>query len=210
MKRILACLLLVCSIQVVQAQIEKGKVLLGGQFAYTSSHTKNVNIVPPDYMTSSGAYHIIAGMAVKQNGALGVDFSYLPVHFGNYFANGALTNDRKLRNYRASIFYKQYQKLAGKFYVFGQGNIGYTRLHQFDETLSGNKLDLYDETGGFIAITPGISYNLFKKFQVELRTANLLFFSFNHTSNKQNRFSVSTGLQDINLGDLRIGFSFIL
>ena len=195
------------------AQIKKGSVLLGGQLSFTDSKTA-FNTPQPDQKYNSGSYNISAGTALKQNSVLGLYTGYSHYRFnnGNNFYN-KISEDR----YNFGVFFRQYKKLAKDFYFFGELGTGYIGSNRTESTISPNVTTKYAQSGANIYLTPGISYRIYKKLQVELLVPQIAGVSFSvlktttqSNSSRENLFSFNTNLNSSLLSNLGLGFRFVL
>ncbi|MBE7171012.1 MAG: hypothetical protein INR73_10500 [Williamsia sp.] len=212
MIRILSLFLLLCASIVANAQIKKGAVLLGGQLTYNRYSSLNAAVPNNNDVSKSGSFSISAGKAVKENAAFGLIASYAPSrsNFPYTTGTGSSIADKKVKQYSAGVFYRRYKQLFKDLYIFGEGTLSYTGMHQSELFASNGFKSIYTEHGGQLYFTPGISYNLFKKLQAELLIPSLLSISYTRSNNDQQRFTASTGLQNTNLGYLGVGFHVIL
>lgn len=158
----------------VLAQIKKGATLLGGNIGYFkqseqpgNTNRKNSNsnfIITPSY-----------GKAIKQNLILGFDVLYQST------INDNDSLKYKISSYGAGIFLRKYAYLGSNFYLFGEstfgGNINSRKLKNSNSVIK-------EDGNGFgiqLAFTPGISYALNKRLQLETKFYNFLYAAYTHT-----------------------------
>jgi hypothetical protein len=212
------------------AQITKGKFLVGGQISVASNKVSSVSqtfpspIPIPSTQTNSNKAAIIGisiGKAIKENKVIGFSFT-------TYSSNDKLTSvgfdttSRKANQYEVGFFYRQYKKLAKDFNfyvqldaagVFRKEKITYTNLSPYNLTAKQN--------GGKLFFSPGISYAILKKLQLEINMPSLVSLAFlnsKQTSENPNvrtetsdQFLLNTSLSNnTGLGALGIGFRLIL
>lgn len=207
------CILSLTSI----AQIKKNSILLGGDFSYSTNNSQYLNNKSE---VSYGYLGIAIGKAFKQNSVIGISASASPTLHSNYI-NGNDTFQIKNNNYSAGLFYRVYKQLGKDFYLFGNADASYRISNEKSEHQSPNKDYERKRKGATIGVSPGLSYQLFKKLQVELTLPSLINISYFNskyeddqlpgTINKEKNFSISSNFFGTSiLGDLGIGFRFIL
>jgi hypothetical protein len=214
------------------AQITKGKILLGGQISAASN---KVSIVSqsfpspfpnplPSTQTNSNKATIVGisiGKAIKENRVVGFNFT-------TYSSNdkrtsvGFDTTSRKANQHEVGVFYRQYKKLAKdlNFFVqldaagvFGKEKITYTNISPYNLTAKQN--------GGKLFFSPGISYAILKKLQLEITMPSLVSVAFLHSKQTSENPNVRTETSDqflfntslgnnTGLGALGVGFRLIL
>lgn len=198
-------------------QIKKGSVLLGGQLSWNSYKLER-NTPQSDYKRNYGNFSVSAGKTIKDNSVLGLYAGYGTGKEENY-NNGFTYFNSRSSNYNAGLFYRRYVKLARDFYFFGEAAGGYSGDDRTDiELLSGNKTKT-NRSGGELFITPGISYRVYRKLQIELqipRIANLQYTSSKTTaptaaaSYKEKAINFNTSLSTSLLSSVGVGFRFVL
>lgn len=210
-KIILSFVILFFTVVTANAQIPEGKYLLGGSAGY--SHSKNQQSTGSNYESLST--NIQFGKIIKENTAAGIILSY-----GNY--NSSSINKTNL--YSAGIFYRKYKSLAKDLYFFGEldGQYNYSRNTNGHFEI-GYDAQRSTSNGGSISFTPGISYSVCKRMQMELSMTNLASISYastktqyasNSTSSistvKGNNFSANVNLTGNFLNNFGMGFKFLL
>lgn len=201
------------------AQMNKGTVLLGGQIGggsgkRTFSGTPSVSAIKSNF----GNFNISAGTAIKENKFIGIYGGYSSAKYG--YDPAAPFFNTKNHTVSAGIFYRQYKNLAKKFYVFGEANLGYfggtqkTTLNSIPSGINTQKIN-----GAELGFTPGASYQICKKLQVELTLPSLLNFNYQTAketstvstqSSKLNTFNANVNTQSGLLDNIAIGFKFTL
>ncbi len=212
------------------AQITKGKILVGGQISVASNKASIVSqpftspTPIPSNQTNSNKATIIGisiGKAIKENKVVGFNLT-------TYSSNDKQTNvsfdttSRKTNQYEVGVFYRQYKKLAKDFNfyvqldataVFGKEKITYTAISPYNLNAKQN--------GGKLFFSPGISYAILKKLQLEISMPNLVGLAFLHSAQTSenpstrtttsDQFSFNTSLSNnVGLGALGVGFRLIL
>ena len=209
-KILLSFAIFFCAAITTNAQINEGRYLLGGSASYNSSNGQPYS--NPGY--SSLNTNIQFGKVVKDNTVAGVILSY------GYTNNGS-TN--KSNQFNAGVFYRKYKTLAKNFYFFGEGDVLYSHStfnQQFDIGNNGYK---GISNGGIASFTPGISYSVCKRMQMELLMPNLISVSYTgvKTENsiagtnsifttKGHAFSANANFNSNLLTNFGIGFKFFL
>ncbi len=199
------------------AQINKNSILLGGDFSYSRNNSQVLN---NESKNSYGYLGIAIGKAFKQNSVIGISASASPTLQSNYIY-GNDTFQMKNNYYSAGIFYREYKQLAKDFYLFGNADASYRISNEKRDHQSPNKDYERKRKGATIGVSPGLSYQLFKKLQVELTLPSLINISYFNskyeddqlpgTITKENNFSISSNLFGNSiLGNLGLGFRFIL
>jgi hypothetical protein len=197
------------------AQIQKGRVLLGGQLSFGNSINKFANPGQQDQKSSSGNFRISGGKAVKENTVIGIDAGY---SFSNYddIYNGGTYSTSKNNGFTAGIFYRQYRKLVGAFFFLGEAEAGYLGSKEVTTFTSANPKVTRKVAGGQILLTPGISYAVNKRLRAEISLPGIVQADYrvtkftNASPAKQNSFSINTNLDQSVFNALAIGFRFVL
>lgn len=197
------------------AQIKKGSTLLGGQFFYNNSNV-DWNTAQPDQTNKFGNFGISAGRALKENSVLGLYVSYGHARARNNY-NGAVFTNSTADLYNAGVFFKKYKKLAKNFYFFGELGTGYVGRNQSQADVSGANEVKIKSSGGELYLTPGFSYSVLKKLQIEILIPGIAEIQYSVTkttslnnNSKENDFHISSNLNSSLLNSVGIGFRFIL
>lgn len=189
------------------AQISEGRYLLGGSFSYINSELSNSNSI-----TSN----IQFGKVIKENTVAGVIGSVYATkaHNGN--------SDLTVYNYSAGIFYRKYKPLGKNFYFFDEIDAVYQHSRGYNYFNSGSQTLLAKSNGVMLSYTPGISYSVKKRMQIELTMPNLASVSFTKyktvdsqlpqgvSPQKADVFSANINLNSNFLNNFGIGFKFFL
>jgi hypothetical protein len=208
-KILLTFFILVCCVNVLKAQIQSGKILVGGSVSYSTSTD------PEQHYFSA---NVQVGKVLKGNSVVGIIGSYSSNN-NNYTASF----QNKTRSAGAGVFYRKYKELGHKFYVFGELNTGYS--------LTKNNMEYYNSASQYLYsksdlismyFIPGISYTFCKKMQIELSMPNIAYISYSHSSTladylpasvspqKKNYFNANANLNTNLLNNFGIGFKFFL
>lgn len=202
---------------VAEGQIKKKSILLGGELFYSNDMNQVDKL---NQRSSGGTISISAGKAFKENKVAGFNFSYLPVRQTN-FLYGADTTNLTYNRFDIGVFYRQYKKLAKDLYFFSQVDGAFITADQTEKyRIAAGNVNAR-QRGGYIALTPGISYQVFKKMQLEITLPNMLGVQYLVTKtdshipqvkdSKQERFLFYSNFSNnTGLGFLGVGFRFIL
>ena len=199
------------------AQIKKNSILLGGDISYSRNKGEGLN---HESKVNSGFLGISIGKAFRQNSVIGIRLSTSHNLQSNYVTG----NDsiKFINNqYGAGLFYREYKQLGKDLYLFGNTEVAYRMSNDKTDYQSGNKDQERKSKGATIGLTPGLSYQLFKKLQIELTIPSLISISyftskyedqrFPGTVSKEKSFALSSNLfGNSTLGNLGLGFRFLL
>lgn len=187
--------------------------MLGGYVSFGSSDN-NSNIQNNKY----GGLNISIGKACKENTIYAVNL-YCGVNSNDYPINGTIagTGNSKNSNFSIGGFIRQYHTLLKDFYFFTDagGNIPFYNQTTTNTYPSSTDITTTKQIGIQLYLTPGISYNLFKKLQLELSLPNFLSASYLHKSfdgqpYSENSVSFYSGIGGLASGNLNIGLHLIL
>ena len=195
-----------------KAQVNKGAFLIGGDLGISSEKR---NSSDPQNDADSKAIIVLPalGKAIKQNLIIGVYGLY---SFSEY--NHSINeNDYELQKIGAGLFGRKYKRIGKTdFAVFFQGKTGV----EFEERITGigtlNKENL--NTFRIVTdITPGISYGISKKLQLEMGLSSLLYFYYYHGKGTRGTLGSETYTTDgfylfanlENVGQFFLGFRLL-
>ena len=200
------------------AQIKKDAVLLGGQVSVYSSKPSG-NSASPKTNNNNIFLNLSVGKAIKENTVIGLYGGYGQGKNENIYSISA-SNISTSTTTSAGIFYRKYKSLGKNFYFFGELNAGYRGYKQeYENRVIGAITTSADtENGVELGLTPGISYRLFKKLQLEvlmpsfagLRYATTKNSGSNITTTKGSLFQLSSNLNSGLLNNMALGFKFVL
>lgn len=220
MTRILLTVFVIFSCSfIANAQFSKGSILLGGQLAFGSVKINNPVYISQEQKYSSGIFSVSIGKAIKGNAVFGINLSYSPFSYNYYYTNNGIgPADYSNDNYSIAVFYRFYKNLGKDFYLFGEAGGSYIGSTSSAKDKSGNKLLTGSGSGGNLYFMPGISYQMSKKFLLELTIPSLFLAS--HSTQKStvtgqqastsDQFNISTSLSSNPLTSLGIGFRLVL
>ena len=199
----------------INAQIRKGSILLGGQISsYNSTIDYSTN--QKSQKNNSSTFNVSVGKAFKENSVVGLTLAFNLSNFSYSFNNYIKT---KQRFYSLGVYDRQYKKLAKDLYFFTELGAAYVFSTQMDTDTLGTKLSTGKGSGGQLNLTPGISYKICKKINMEITIPNIIYAQYSVTKNEtislpqnsvEKRFSISTNLTSSFVNNLGIGFRLIL
>ena len=198
---------------VLNAQIKKGSIFLGGDISGSTHKTKRDGVV-----TNSQDGVVISpvfGKAIKENLILGVNAG-----IGFYENNSAASSSQKNNFYEAGIFLRKYKPIGKSgFSIFLQGglDVNYNSNEYILPPSDFSKTKRY--TIGINAY-PGISYTVNKRLQLETGFNNLLHLGYFTerrefggtfpSTDKSSGINISTSLSLDNLAALQLGFRLLI
>lgn len=195
------------------AQFSNTSFLLGGQAAYSSVSTDNINYPS---VNKSGNFNLQFGKTVNESTVVGITLLY----GGNSSQTGDTTygSINKNRNYGFGIFGRKYKQLAKNLYFFGEAGVNYVYGRQTITPMNPDNEVVLTSASVQVAVMPGIAYNICKNLQIELLIPNVLNLNYkeettkypNPAEIKNTYFNVSSSLQSNPLENLGVGFKFLL
>jgi hypothetical protein len=167
--KILLCFaIFFCAAITTNGQINEGRYLLGGSASFNSVAAQQYSNSKYEALNTN----IQLGKVVKDNTVAGLILSY------GYFNNDP-TN--KSEQFSAGVFYRKYKTLANNFFFFGEGDAVYshstTTQGIFQTGSNGTK---NWSNGAALFFTPGLSYSVCKRMQMELLIPNIFSLSYSH------------------------------
>lgn len=210
-KILLSFVILFCAAITTNAQINEGRYLLGGSFSFSNAKNPQGTGVQNQALFTN----IQLGKVIKENTVAGVILSY------GYSKNISLN---KLDQYGAGVFYRKYKPISKSFYLFGEADALYNYAKSTDGNFQiGSNGTRYTSNTGSLSFTPGISYSVCKRVQMELLMQNLVSLSYGTTKNettsmgtstisssKSNNFSANLNVNSNLWNNFGIGFKFLL
>jgi hypothetical protein len=170
MIRILLVLLLALMSSSTGAQIKKHTILLGaGGYFYNDKNT----IEGYDYKYVGGDYSVSVGTAFKENSVAGVNIHYRPIRQKDYL-RGRDTINVNYDWVEVGGFLREYRKIAKDFYFFCQADAGVVVAKYMEANSYATDNVNFSQWGASISLTPGISYQAFRKMQIEIMIPNAL------------------------------------
>ena len=179
MKKLLTALVCIIMVQLVQAQVQKGSLFLGGSLSGGSNSYESATI---SNKNSNWSFSPQIGKAIDLNKIIGVQI-FVGGNTEESSTGGTTLNKNVSTAYGLGVFYRQYFPLAAKWALFG--NAGVDGRYGTGATKA-NGIKTSENNGWALvaAITPGISYKAGKCIWLEAALNNLL--GINYSSNKLN------------------------
>ncbi|GAA4320383.1 hypothetical protein [Flaviaesturariibacter amylovorans] len=212
MKKIVLACLPVLSATLSHAQLDKGRVGIGGTFGVS---TNKVEATPfsPAYSTTQTYVSPSVSLFVRNNVALGLH---------GYYSNGTDNNngpgfENTNRSYGGGISLRKFWPIANNFFVFGQTGIN-VQAGKGTYWQNGMQEVRNRAFGANAYLYPGISYLFRDRFQLEASLTNLLNISYTqNTTNNPSNPNVQQKSSALNLSTsaatqnpLSVGFSVLL
>jgi outer membrane protein len=151
------------------------------------------------------------GKFISEKVAIGMD---LDITYAFSTSSAANESKQTSTSIGASTYVRYYAISWNKFSVFGQGELGFSFL-QGQLTVDGTKTDYLDANTYYFRITPGLSYDISERLQLQtsINVLSLGYFyvkSDNGTSeNTRSSVAFGAGLDDIfTLGNITVGAIF--
>lgn len=207
-KILLSLVVLLISDLSINAQVKTGRVFLGGSASYYNSS----NPAQVSFYTNTQV-----GKVINDNTVVGIIASYSSNNF-----NSSLFSPAKTKMYSAGIFYRKYKPILTRFYFFVEFNAAYSyskNILEYYNTSQGLK----SKSGGVnLSFIPGISYNVWRRMQMELALPNLASISYTRTKTidsslppstspqKKDIYAAGVNLNSNFLSNFAIGFKFFL
>lgn len=162
-----------------KAQITKGSTYLGGSIGF--NQTKHESQINQENSGTNLGLSLQFGKAVAENRIFGVYANGSHSHTKN---TGPGVDGRFTSNdHGGGVFYRRYFNLSSKWYLFGNGSFGYYSGNN-ENKINGAKTGSDKTWGLSVGITPGISFAAGKRIHIESSFANLLGFSYGHSTLK--------------------------
>ncbi len=197
------------------AQIQKDAVLLGGYISFGSNKTSTTPATN-ESKNNSAAFNVMVGKAFKQNKVFGIYGGYGKSKSEYYLTINTATETNT--SYAAGIFYRLYKNLNKNFYFFGEISTGFNGTKNVIQNHQPDTKNSSITNRVALGISPGISYQVSNKLQLEVlmpQFAGLQYGTTKNTANngsvsKSSGFNFSTNLNTSLLNSLALGFKFIL
>jgi len=212
MKKTLTLFFGIASVVAINAQLNKGTILLGGDLFASTYKLKDG---ASEYNTSGFGLSPVFAVAVKNNKFFGGSLSY--AHYENNQPPSYITS--KGDSYGASIFYRYYKPVLNKIYAFVQAGIP---AHYSKNKITQSQNYYFTENNFSVGlnVTPGISVAVSKKIFLETGLNNVASLNYQHTKTtgynsgnnidkSSNGFSFSSGIGTFSY-NLYFGFRFFI
>jgi hypothetical protein len=213
MKKLLACAAIFLTAITTNAQMEKGTVLIGGNLSVgTGKNTTNGS----EYKQITLGIAPSVGWAYSTNKFFGFSLNY---------AYSKQTEDYKENIFGAGVFMRQYMPVAKNLYLFAHEGLNFSAgkgSGLFNATGIGYDVDA-NKWNATLGLSPGLSYELTKKMQLEVLLNNLLSVGYAHakststqhnttskTEYENNNFSFNSNADPTQLTTVSVGVRFTL
>ncbi|HEX8334187.1 MAG TPA: hypothetical protein VF622_16315 [Segetibacter sp.] len=217
-------ILLSLSTVFAQAQFVTGQRVLGGNIGFSTN--KRENISNGISTTNSTAFLLSPslGSFTKPNVLRGVGLSYgYSIQKSEYSLNNST---QRIPNHLIGInlFSQRFFSLSEK--IFFTTNTGGAVTYSFGKNINKNNNNVNEtkSSGYGIAINfaPGLSYRLTQRLLFDAYLSNLINVRYSHTETKynnppnmdtrstHNNFSISSSLSNTSLGNVGLGFRWLL
>ncbi|RYZ00049.1 MAG: hypothetical protein EOO11_02955 [Chitinophagaceae bacterium] len=212
MKKTLLVAAGIISAAAANAQLNKGRVFLGGSISTSSSESTTVN--PPGNVVSkqtSTAIDPTIGFFVKENLVVGINVGFTS---GKTESGGSTQQEQ--RSIAPGIFARRYYPLGKSFYFYGHGGLNY--VNQKTEDFSGTTTVSESTGNGFsLTVYPGVAYAIRRNFLLEVSLRNLVTANYLGSETKNGTGTVVSKNNSFNLGinggggvPLSVGFNILL
>jgi outer membrane autotransporter protein len=212
MRKMLLVTLGTCLITLAgKSQISKGSVLLGGSIGFYKSTTSAESFTSNSNTT---ILYPVAGIAIKDNWVTGLQAGFARSSSKN--SNGS--HDQQNNFSSAGIFSRNYLLLGKGVYLFNHGDLSYLQS-RYQQNNNPDQIRNHNVKGITLALTPGISYAVSKRFHLETSLNQLVSLSYSKTETehisllgrnleKQKNLAFQSNLSSTI--PLSIGFRFLL
>ena len=159
-----------------KAQIGKGSLWLGGGIGFNSS--KEYDDTSTYNKIHGYSVNPAIGKAISENTIVGIDLSYSHNETESKSTN-YYTSKVKTDSYGAGIFIRRYVPIISRLYIFGHARAGVGFSKETD-TYQDNVRES-KTWGPSLNFTPGISFAVNKKLQLETGLNNLFYIGYSHS-----------------------------
>jgi hypothetical protein len=202
-----------------RAQIGKGSLSVGGSIGFNQIKSKGDVSITSTSKTTTTTISPAIGVAIKENLVFGIRVNYMKnKQKSNYDVMTTNYLNTDIEAVGGGIFLRRYVPVINRLYVFGEGNATYTNLKENSiqgyYTSKNERKTKAWSTG--LSFTPGISYGVSKKFQIEGGFNSLFSVTYAKSKTKYNgtpmgtKESFSGGISQDNESMFFVGFRFII
>ncbi|WP_153799370.1 hypothetical protein [Foetidibacter luteolus] len=199
------------------AQFNAGDKVLGGSFSLNASKNEQL-----PYVNSDFGINVSPSFAKFKTANTAVGFKILG-QYSNAKTETPNSGYQKNRYWSAGagVFGQRYFFIGSQFFVMGEA--GFNASYNKGKVTYGEST--YTNSSGFSGgfyLAPGFGIKLSKKFLLDLTLNNLAVITYHHSINKSvvagadggkskvNNFSVSSNLNGNTLGNLGLGFRWLM
>ena len=178
----------------LHAQIDKGKVQIGGSVSVFNRKAES-NQFNPAYKTTTIYASPSIGKFYDNNKLIGFFLDY------SYFESTDYPN--LVRSYGGGIFLRQYQPVVNKLYILFEerGSYNYLQGRNYIGSLHGQSIN--------ISAQAGMAYDVARKMQLELIINSLISAGYTKT-NQQTSYNISSSLEGNSFSGITLGFRYYL
>lgn len=179
----------------LHAQIEKGRVQIGGSIS-ASQQQYDATDFNPELKSTYLSFSPSIGHFYKTNRLAGLflDFSY---------AKNTNTSFYISRNYGGGVYFRQYKPVINKLSIFLDERGGYNYFNNDGNTYSSYGYSIN------ASLQMGMAYDIAKKMQLELSLNNLIYASYNNANNTEG-YAINTSLEKNVFSNIGFGFRYYL
>lgn len=191
------------------AQINKGSVLAGLSFSLQDTRYDPDDNV--DYTTASSMATVAIGKAIRRNLVVGASVGYDRTRTHTLW-------EYQRDGFGAGVFARKYVEVARRFYLFGEASAGYYQWKTSQLSSLSPRTQRSDRTSQIsLRLAPGISYQLARRFHLELAMPRVLSANYSKSetkfdgvlSDKTNQYYLNTGLGLSDILSMQFGFRFL-
>lgn len=228
MRKIYLAFILSCfAASFVHAQFTKGQKVLGGNLGFSINKFENSPYSNNSFYTSN--YYAVSinpsvGWLSKPNLLSGIGLSY--GYSYQKFMNSYDSSFQKLYNNAIAVngFSQRFFTLAKN--LFFTVNTSVSAGYNFGKQINSPNYNIISKTTGFsvgVSLAPGLSYRLTQRLLFDAYLSNLISVSYAYSQTKynnytaagylkstQNSFNLSSSLSNTNLGNVVLGFRWLL
>jgi hypothetical protein len=217
-KALLTTSVFVLITSIAQAQITKGRTLLGGSISYGQGNNESTGNSSYPAKQHNLFVNPSVGKVIKDNLVVGLEGSF---YSGNQkYGNTANESVNKSRSYGASLFVRQYVPLLKRFYFYAQALAGGGK-NKAEQTYNNQTYSTTEGWGASVSLNPGLTYAITKKLYVESALNGFALLAYGHSkseatdpstgtvsTSKSNTFNFTTSLGGGN--GFSVGFRLLL
>ncbi|GAB4093847.1 autotransporter outer membrane beta-barrel domain-containing protein [Flaviaesturariibacter terrae] len=215
MKRIVLVAIALLSLNLCEAQLQKGRVLLGGTVSFSNTESRSSIPNNASYTKASTTYiSPLAGVFIRPNLLAGVSLLYGK----SKTTNGDAANPQSYNSdtYGGGFLLRRYFPLGANFYFYVDGGLGY---RQSNATSTVNSFPVSTTTmeqhNGSLSVNPGVAFNFGKRIVLETSLSNFLSLNYFRSRNRSGSqdYRQKTFSGGIGAGGsipLNIGFNILL
>lgn len=201
------------------AQFETGQKVIGGNIGFSVGKDE----APYSYGYTSNFANIAVNPSFskfrKPNLLKGIELSYSYQYWKSKSTQTTDVSRRYNNSIGISCFAQRFFPLTGKLFFTMKTTVGVGYQFGTDFTTTNSVENKTKNTGfgGGLTVAPGLSYRLSNRFLFDAYLSNLLYLTYSHLEMKSgqstrvsNKVDLSSGLSNTNLGNVGLGFRWLL